>query len=250
MSAMTRFISRATLAALFLLISAVGATSGELWERAVGLYDAYGDLVPGRMSIRFDQYNGRGKLVSSDVSKIELVVGPSGEVEGRTTYASKNGRDVTEERRNDPAPGGLFGGGGGDQESDSPFAGLQMSPFDPSQQASVTVIDTGRWEVIDGERTRVHLFEHSTGGENKTTGTVWIAENTGAPVKLTASIEPLPGFVDVFQITQTFDTDSEGRWYMTRMEFVAEGNILFVRRRIESEFEFSEYFLPPPESAN
>ena len=73
---------------------------------------------------------------------------------------------------------------------------------------------------------------------------------SGAPVKTSASIEPLPGFVDVFQITQVFDTDSDGRWFMTRMEFVAEGNILFVRRRIESELQFSEYFLPPPESLN
>jgi len=236
--------------ALLLVISAVAATSGELWDRAVDLYDAYGDLLPGQMSVRFDQYNGRGKLVSSERSVIELEIGPSGEVEGRTTYASKDGEDITEERRNEPVSGAPFGGGGGNEQSDSPFGGLQKSPFDPSEQARVTVIDTGRSEVIDGVPTRVHLFQHSTGGENMTTGTVWIAEEAGAPVRLTASIEPLPGFIDVFQIIQTFDTDGEGRWFMTRMQFVAEGNILFVRRRVESELEFSEYFLAPPDSLN
>ena len=236
--------------AFLLVISAVGAISGELWDRAVDFYDAYCDLVPGRMSIRFDQYNGQDELVSSDVSDIEIKVGPSGEVEGRTTYASRNGEDITEERRDDPRSGAPFGGGGGDQQSDSPFAGLQKSPFDPSEQARVRVIDTGRSETIDGVRTRVHLFQHSTGGENMTTGTAWIAEATGAPVKLAASIEPLPGYIDRFQLVQTFETDSEGRWYTTRMEFVGEGNILFIKRRIESAFEFSEYFLPPPESLN
>ncbi len=230
-----------------LVVSAGAAISGELWDRAVDLYDANSDLVPGRMSIRFDQYNGRDELVSSDVNDIEIEVGPSGEVEGRTTYASRNGEDITEERRDNPRSGAPFGGGGGDQQSTSPFAGLQKSPFDPSEQAGVTVIDTGRSETIDGVRTRVHLFQHSTGGENMTTGTAWIAEVTGAPVKLAASIEPLPGYIDRFLLVQMFETDSEGRWYTTRMEFVGEGNILFVRRRLESQLEFSEYFLPPPE---
>ena len=245
---MNRLFARITCMAFLLVISAAGAISDELWDHAVDLYDAYANLLPGRMSVRFDQYNGRGELVSSDVSKIEIEVGPSGEVEGRTTYASKNGEDITDERQNDPRSGAPFGGGGGDQQSNSPFAGLQKSPFDPSEQAGVTVIDTGRSETIDGVRTRVHLFQHSTGGENMTTGTAWIAEATGAPVRLTASIEPLPGYIDRFQLVQTFETDSKGRWYMTRMEFVGEGNILFIRRRIESAFEFSEYFLPPPES--
>ncbi len=244
---MNRVVVRITCMAFMLVVSAGAAISSELWDRAVDLYDAYGDLLPGRMNVQFDQYNGRGGLVSSERREIAVDVGSSGEVESRITYASKNGEDITEKRRNDTVSGAPFGGGGGDEQSDSPFAGLQKSPFDPSEQVRVTVIDTGRSETIGGVRTRIHLFQQSTGGENMTTGTVWLAEETGAPVKLTASIEPLPGFIDVFQMIQTFETDSEGRWYMTRMEFVGEGNILFVRRRLESELEFSEYFLPPPE---
>lgn len=247
---MNRVFARITCMALLLGICAVTAMSGELWSQAVDLYDTYGDLLPGRLSVQFDQYNGRGGLVSSERSEMAVEVGPSGEVESRIIYASKNGEDITEKRRDDTGSGAPFGGGGGDPQSDSPFAGLQMSPFDPLEQARVTVIDTGRSETIDGVQTRIHLFQHSTGGESMTTGTVWLAEETGAPVKLTASIEPLPGFIDVFQMVQMFETDSEGRWYMTRMEFVGEGNILFVRRRLESELEFSEYFLPPPEPLN
>ena len=247
---MNRVTARIASVALLLLFTAVATMAGELWDRAVDLYDMYGDMLPGRMSVRFDQYNGRGKLVSSELSEIEVAIGPSGEVESRITYASKNGEDITEERQDNAGSGGPFGGGGDEGESNSPFAGLQKSPFDPLEQDSVTVTDTGRLETVNGVRTQIHLFEHSTGGVNVTTGTVWIALETGEPVRLAAGIEPLPGFIHLFQIIQTFETDSNGKWYMNRMEFIAEGNILFVKRRLESELRFSEYFLPPPEPLN
>jgi hypothetical protein len=244
---MKQLRARTTIAAAVLFACATVAGAGELWDQAVGLYEEYGSLLPGRMTIRLDQYNGRGNLLSSETSEYELGVGPSGEIETRITSAFKDGEDVTEDRQNGSRSGSPFGGDN-DGEDDSPFAGLQKSPFDPAEQESVSVTDTGRLEMVGGVRTRVHLFQQSTSGENRTTGTAWIAEATGVPVRLSAAIEPLPGFIDMFQMDQTFEVDTDGRWYMARMEFVGEGNILFVRRRVESEFEFSDYFLPPSQS--
>jgi len=239
---------RIRIPALVLLFCAtIGAGvsfAGELWDEAVSHYSDYGDLLPGRLRIRFDQYNGRGRLVSTETSEYAVTVGPDGEIESRVIFASKNGEDVTGDR--DQETGGApFGGGGEEGQSDSPFAGLQISPFDPEAQDQVTVTDTGRSEVVNGVRTRTHMFEIDTGTKTRTTGTAWIAEETGNPVKLTAQIEPLPGYIDEFRMDQSFESDSEGRWYLSRMEFVGEGNILFVRRRIESEFVFWDYFQPP-----
>lgn len=239
--------------ALLLSTGFVPLFASDLWDRAVEYYAAYGDLVPGRLSIRFDQYNGRGRLVSSELSELELSVGPDGEIQSEVVFASKDGKDVTEERRENPSGGAPFAGGGGDDDaddqSDSPFAGLQRSPFDPDEQGRVTVVDTGRRERINGVETRVHEFEQRTGESARTVGTAWIAEESGTPIKVVASISPLPGFVHSFEMIQEYGTDRAGRWFMTSMEFIGEGNILFIRRRLESEFLFSDYF-PPPSRAD
>jgi hypothetical protein len=236
---------------LLLLSGFASLSASDLWDMAVEYYAVYGDMVPGRLSIRFDQYNGRGRLVSSEFSELELSMGPDGEVQSEVVFASKDGKDVTEERRENPSGGAPFGGGNDepDDDSDSPFAGLQRSPFDPDEQDRVTVVDTGRRERINGIQTRVHEFEQRTGESARTVGTAWIAEESGTPVKVVASISPLPGFVDSFEMIQTYDTDRAGRWFMTSMEFIGEGNILFIRRRLESEFLFSDYF-PLPSRAD
>lgn len=237
-------------ALLLLLVVSVTAAADDLWEQAVSHFALYQDLLPGRMTIRFDQYNGRGKLVSSEYSEIEVEVGPDGEIQGNIILAIKDGRDITEKRQDDPPSWGGPFGGGGDDGGDSPFAGLTMSPFDPDEQQRVIVADTGRTERIGPATTRVMTFRHNTSEDGSTTGSVWLDTRTGAPLKLVAGIEPLPGYVDELEIIQSFEVDGDGRWYMSRMEFVGEGNLLFVRRRIESEFEFADYFLPPPGTVN
>jgi hypothetical protein len=244
---------RRTRAIAFLILlatSALPAMADELWQMAVEHYAIHQDLLPGRMIMRFDQYNGRGNLVSSDYSEMELVVGPDGEVEGRTVLAMRDGRDVTDDQRRN-AGGPPFAGGSDDGgDSDSPFAGLMLSPFDPDEQYRVVASDTGRREIVGGMPTRVYRFEHTTSTKGGTVGLVWLDAESGAPVKLSASIEPLPGYVSEFEMLQDFATDPDGRWYMSRMEFVGAGHILFVRRRIESEIVLTDYFQDPSASLN
>ena len=245
---MRRTVFRWVAIGLLLTGGLTSLSASDLWDRAVEYYAAYGDLVPGRLTIRFDQYNGRGKLVSSEISELAVSVGPEGEIQSEVVFASKDGKDVTEERRENPASGSPFGGGNDDadeNDSDSPFAGLQRSPFDPDEQDHITVVDTGRRESINGIPTRVHDFEQRTGESARTIGRAWIAEQDGTPVKLIANIAPLPGFIDSFEMIQKYATDGLGRWFMSSMEFIGEGNILFIRRRFESEFLFSDYFPLP-----
>ena len=239
-----------TLAIIFLLFSPKPAIAQDLWSDAVATYQQHAGLVPGRMVIRFDQYNGRGKLVSAEYSEIEIRVAPNGEIAGTTVYASRDGEDITAERQDGGGAPPFAGSGDGESDGDSPFAGLSLSPFDPDEQQRVVVTDTGRSEVLGGTVTRMFRYRHSTSEKFGTTGTVWIDPESGAPVRLTGVIEPLPGYVNEFEMIQEFDVDSDGRWYLARMRFMGEGNILFVRRRIESEFAFGDYFAPPSTTIN
>ena len=230
---------------LFLLLPSLVLQATPLWERAVELYGSYDDLVPGHMEIRFDQYNGRGKLVTTEESEIDIWVDESGEVQSRIIRATKDGDDVTEERRENPRSGAPpFGGGpeDGEEEGDSAFSGLDRSPFDPLEQANVRILDAGPTVIVNGVRAQAFEYEHETGADSLTRGTAWLSVETGEPVRLHATIEPLPTFVRDFALRQHFGRDEQGRLVVRELEFDGVGRILFLERRIESRLIFSDYF--------
>jgi len=235
-----------TLALLVLLLAPSLLPASSLWERAVTLYSSYDDLIPGRMEIQFDQYNGRGKLVATEESEIDIWVDSNGDINSRIIRATKDGDDVTEERRENPRSGAPpFGGRPGSEEEDGDggaFAGLQRSPFDPAEQPNVRIVEVGLPVVVDGARVQAFEYEHETGAESVTRGTAWLAAETGEPVRLDATVEPLPSFVREFALRQRFDRDDEGRWIVRELEFDGVGRFLFLERRIESRLIFSDYF--------
>lgn len=231
---------------VLLFVPAFLLPASSLWERAVELYASYDGLVPGRMEIRFDQYNGRGKLVTTEESEIDIWIGSEGEVQSRIVRATKDGEDVTEERRENPRSGAPpFGGrpgDDGDDEGDGAFAGLQQSPFDPLEQPNVRIVDVGLPVIIEGVRAQAFEYEHETGPESVTRGTAWLSMETGEPIRLHATVDPLPSFVREFGIRQRFDRDDAGRWIVRELEFEGVGRFLFLERRIESRLLFSDYF--------
>ncbi len=229
----------------FGLLAATVAPANSLWNDAVDLFDAYGDLIPGRMEISFDQYNGRGRLVTSDRSTIAIWVDDTGETQTRIISAERDGEDVTEERREDPSSGAPpFGGRPGDDEEadDNAFAGLSRSPFDPDEQEHVTITRIGAVENVDGVRSQVFEFRHRTSDSAANVGTAWLDAETGEPVLLRLTIEPLPRVISEFEMEQSFARDEQGQWVVRRLDFVGAGSILFLQRRIESRLIFSEYF--------
>lgn len=231
-----------------MLLAPFSISANSLWENAVDLYGETQGLVPGRMAVRFDQYNGRGRLVSTEVTELELRIDPNGEIESYVLYAESNGENVTEERREDPqsAGGGPFGGGSdGDEGGNNPFSGIQVSPFDPEEQSRVTLTRIGPATILDGVTVRPIDFVHQASEDRANTGTAWIAVDSGEPVALEITIEPLPRLVTEFLMRQEFGRDGEGRLVMERMQFTGEGTLLLIRRRIESELVFSQYFPSP-----
>lgn len=232
---------------LTIIVTAAQAVLADpLWQEAVDLYAAFGDLLPGRMEISFEQYNGRGNLVTAETTEIDVWVDTDGEVRSEILRATRNGEDVTEERRENPQSGGPpFGGGTDEREDDEeggPFSGLQRSPFDPEEQANVVVTEPGAVELIDGTRARRYDFVHTTGPDTATTGSAWLSAETGEPIRVEATIEPLPPLVDEFVIRQHYGRDEQDRWVTKLLEFDGTGNVLFIRRRIESRMVFSDYF--------
>ncbi len=230
--------------AYFALATAT-VSADALWDRAVELFRQFDDLTAGRIDSFSEQYNGRGDLVSTEEGEYAVWEDEDGKLETRIVRVIENGTDITEQRRNNPDSSGMqFGGNGGDDEDgeDNAFAGLQRSPFDPEEQGNVSITETRDVRLETGEPARRYDFVHTTGRDTRNVGVAWLHVETGEPVRLELTVEPLPPFVSEFSMLQRFGRDAQERWVLREMEFVGAGSFLFISRRVESRLVFSEYF--------
>jgi hypothetical protein len=230
-----------------IVLAVFAVTAGwasSLWDQAVTVFRENGNLQPGYTEARFEQYNGRGELLTTEETAVESWTDARGEMESRIVYARRNGEDVTEQRRKNPASAAQgWGPSPGERDAeDSAFSGLQLSPFDPAEQQRVTITEVGPVRAVDGSTTRAYHFVHETGPNTRNRGTAWIDIDSGDPVRLHLTVEPLPSFVSAFEMRQQFARDPEGRWIVDVLEFTGAGGFLFFQRQIESRLEFSDYF--------
>ena len=229
-----------------LLAVSAHASEDALWERAVAHFAASANLLPGRMQTTFVQYNGRGKLVRTDVNEVIIRVDSDGEIVADLVYSETDGEDVTSENRGRSRGGVPFARGrDDDDDGNDPFGGLDLSPFDPEEQHKVAYKSIGPESTLEGIRVQEFEFTHETEQRRNNIGRAWVAVDTGEPVALELTLEPLPVVITEFIMRQEFGRDADGRLIMERMEFIGEGTLVLVRRRIESELVFSNYFPSP-----
>jgi hypothetical protein len=253
-----RFVFGFVMLAAF-AVSALPISADTLWNRAVEIFEENEGLFARRMSFRYDEYDGRGELRNWEERTMRMSMGEDGETEGEILSATRNGEDVTEDRREDPSGGGpaLFGGAGGQDASDGPegeagdaeddggFRNLEKSPFDPEEQNRVVYEATGEHRVIDGERARAYTFTHRPFGETATVGTAWLDVESGAPLLVEMTLDPLPRPALLKELSMLSEYEFDGQmWYVSDVEMVVSGQFLFLRRTIETTMEFSDYIRP------
>jgi hypothetical protein len=202
-----------------------------LWNQAVSLYADSRSLVPGRMSVVITQYNGRGRLISSQETEYLISLDENGEVVSTVVASREEGEQPEQQDR----PAGEENGG---------FEGIERSPFDPDEQSSVSVERSGETVTVNGIRTQPYSYRHQTGPDTAMVGTAWLSVADGAPVAISYTMEPLPRLVDHFEVRQTFQAGELGLT-VESVEFEGSGRFLFFRRRVESRLVFSEYFRVP-----
>lgn len=232
----SRFIRTAAVILVSIGLSTVvdqvsAETTHQLWREAVRIHEQNQPWHAGLVRVSFVQYNRRGEQISSSRSLIEVSVGSDGELVSTVVESYEDG-EVNEEQSEGGPP---FGG------EENAFEVLQTSPFDPAAQPRVTVRETDRFRYIDGFP--AVAFEYTVAGDGKRSavGTAWLLEESGRPILLEATIDPLPRYLESFSARQSYSGDSE-RWTASALDFDAEVRFLLIRRRIESAMEFSDYF--------
>ena len=231
--------------ALFLLVQPLFAD--ELWNRAVGQYAANSGWIAGRTDSLSQTFNKKGVLRSSERRIVRTVQGSGGN-ETEIVYVEKDGKDITEDerrkseeerkKREEERDGRNSENDSGDGNSREPGF---PNPFDPDRQDAVVFERTGE-TVRDGDSLLIgYRFRVETGERSSYVGTAFLDSNTGVPVEIEATMDPLPRFAEFVRLSVRFENDGD-RWYATRMELEGAGGWLFVYRRFKSVISFSDYF--------
>lgn len=218
------------LSAVLVAPATADATERELWSKAVESFSLNDDWQAGRVEVSFVQYNRRNERISSYRSIMAVTVGTDGKLETTVLESYQDG-DPDDASRS----GGPFGG------DDNAFSVLQTSPFDPAEQHRVRTRGTDALRTIDGRSTRAYEYTVRGDGKRSAVGTAWLDVNSGKPVLLEATIEPLPGYLESFDASQRY-SENDGKWTTESLDFTAEVKFLLIRRTIESSMRFSDYF--------
>lgn len=232
----TQFVRKAVagIASVSLLTIAVTATAEtvpDLWNDAVRIHARNQDWEAGLVRVSFVQYNRRDQEISRSRSLIQVTVGEDGELVS-TVIESHHDGEAGDEQSEGGAP---FG------SEENAFEVLQISPFDPTEQRRVRVQQTEEIRYIDGHRAVAFEYTVSGDGNRSAVGTAWLSEESGRPLMLEATIDPLPRYLESFSARQRYSGDSE-RWTAESLDFDADIRFLLIRRRIETAMEFSDYF--------
>lgn len=232
------------------------AAANGLWRKAVEIFRRNRDWYPGRVTILSQMLNRRGEPYSVTELFFSLRLDGEGKVQAELERALKNGQDTTEKVRSKVtirAP--EEGMEPGDDNTYS--VSLSDSPFDPERQHDVTVAAAPEKLRLFGCRCRRYNFTYRTHIVRKGEpvaltwrGMAWLQEESGLPVKLEFTLDPLPGLLRSLWSIYVYDTANPERWVAKQVSISGHGGFLFLIKRFRTTTTFSDYRLAPAAQAS
>jgi hypothetical protein len=246
------FLSLLVLLSLVLATAALVSAQSEpdsLWTKAVTLYDANSNWVPGSIYMHMQEVDKHGEPKNNKGHEVwtRLFLNEEGEVDTELIKMLDDGEDVTEEEKEKREE---------EEDDDDDRNSVTMEgyiPFDPEHQGGVTITRTGDEDVVDGRRYAVYEFEDERDPEDDddeemtVKGKVWLDVETGAPLRMVYTTDPLPKRVKKMVTSVTYEYEGPDAWNAATMSVKATGGILFIKKHFRMNMTFDEYWRMPEE---
>jgi hypothetical protein len=225
-----------------------GQPADSLWQRAVVLSEKNEGLIPGSIRMRMQEVDEEGRPKNDDKyyeSWSSLSLGEDGKVEFETVRAIQDGKDITEEQRAREEEA-KADSGGNDGTHGSESEGMDgYDPFDPDKQARVSTNLVGAGDLVDGKNTVLYEFAEQGEHGERTTGKAWLEVETGAPVRVEYSVDPLPKRVKHMVMTMDYDYMPPDSLTVRSLSIQATGGIWFIKKHFHMDMTFGDYWRPP-----
>jgi len=221
------------------------ASPDPLWEKAAALADRME-----REKAAFDRMEMHSQVrkkdgsIEEDMHLVFRIVEAGEDYEAELVSAVRNGEDVTEKLREEERKAEeKQAGEAGKQEEDGTTLEAEPTyhPFAAEIRSEVTYKRMS--EVpFEGGRAVTYRFEHRPGkGEGCLKGRVWLDPDSGSPLQVEVSPDPLPKHVDEIVTRIRFETTPEGDWRPVSCSMDGSGGMLWIKRSFTSTFTFSEF---------
>jgi hypothetical protein len=186
---------------------------------------------------------------SDSVTKLffDISVDAEGAVRTELRQAFKDGKDISAATKKKLEIHDAQGAGTA-KKKDTLTVSLSDNPFNPDKQQQVTVRAHAETQILFGKL--CHRFDFFFNTEiirkNKAekiswVGKAWLQENSGLPVKLEFSFEPLPRRIYSLWTIYLYETSAAGDWLLKEIKVQGQGGFLFLKKSFRSTTSFSDY---------
>jgi len=228
--------------------TAIGtATEGsipELWQKALKLFSANKDWIPGTIIQRTELLTDQGKPESTHEIWIEYKKDDKDKITSEIVKVIKDGKDVTDEFKKEQNKKQKKK----DKEDSASFE-LNDNPFNPDLQKNVSIKATNETQRISGKNCA--CFEFSQKVEFRENdkiltvtnrGKAWLDKETGYPLKLEYTFDPLPKRMKSIWTIILYEITPEGNWYAKEMTMDGEAGFLFIKKKFHTLITFNNFW--------
>jgi len=213
-----------------------------LWTRAVAFMEQQPKRIPGKFLSRLEMIDRKGKVTEAFDQWYSLNRDEGGKYRQYLLKAVRNGIDVTErERKALLKSEAKKKQRAGDQNGFSYNWG--DTPLNAAKQDLVQVSVGDERQTLFGRSCLrfdfVQMIER--GKPEQLKGMAWIDEQSGCPVKIEFTRDPLPRFVKSFWSVYRFDAEPSGVWVLREMNMEGEGGLLVIKKHFRSTITFDEF---------
>jgi hypothetical protein len=218
------------------------APTDSFWVKAVALAGANDDLVPGLIKMHMQEVDKNGKPKNEDKyyeAWSTLSLGADGEVQYETVRVIENGEDITEsEKAKEQAED--------EDEEESESERMEAyNPFDPDSQDRISVVPIGSAGIVGGRNTVVYEFTERTEDDVEISGRAWLEIDSGAPVRIEYTPDPLPKRVKSLTTTVEYEHMYPDSLVARHMVVEVTGGFLFIKKHFHMDMTFDRHWRLP-----
>jgi len=231
--------------------TAAAAPSARLWQKALDIFRKNSDLYPEKITILSEILDRHNQPATVTQLFFTIAMDANGQLVTKLTRALKNSKDISDEMRKKVEIRDL-NKDKAHPKRDSLTVSLSDSPFNPERQKNVTFHASDEKQMLFGHFCRRFDFIYQTeivrkGEPEKLTwsGMAWLDENSGLPLKLEFSLEPLPNRVRSLWTIYLYEISPPDNWVLKKITISGQGGFLFIKKRFRSSTSFGDYRRQP-----
>lgn len=243
------FIKSHTAGAILLTAAeeAVALNPVGLWQKALNVFQKNSDWFPERVTVFSEVLDRHGRSDSITKLYFKMSIDDNGVVRTELLQAFKDDKDVSADMKKKLEISEALNKKTA-KKKDTLSISLADNPFNPDKQQNLAVQAHTEKQLLFGKICRRFDFSFKTEIVRKEKaekitwiGKAWLEENSGIPLKLEFSIEPLPKRVYSLWTIYLYEITAGGDWVLKEIKVQGQGGFLFIKKGFRSITSFSNY---------